>query len=628
MSTTSGSYEPRPNDLPAPFQRMMASGQLVDVLPVGIYFCDRSGRILRHNKAAAELWGRVPGADADERFCGSHRLFHLDGRRLPHDECPMASVLRTGLPARDQTVVIERPDGSRVTVLANVDPVVDDAGELVGAANCFRDISHLQRHQDTLQAQQRRLHALLDALPAAVYTTDASGLITFYNEAAVEMVGRRPEVGQDEWCVSLRLYWPDGRPMPHHECPMALALKQQRAIRGAEALAERPDGRRVPFLAYPTPLFDHTGRLIGAINMLVDISERKDAEQRQQLLVRELNHRVKNTLATVQSIAKQTLHRTDDPAAFVPNFNGRVQALARAHGLLSQSTWRGAGVMELVRDQLLLGGAEDDRIVCCGPSIMLGPQPALHLALALHELGTNARKYGGLSVPDGKLSVTWEVRSRGERDLLLQWHETGGPPVHAPAVRGFGTSLVEQAMQAHGGEACISYGGNGVSCEIRLPLSQTGAERAGASAMKHGAHAPLRDRSGGGQMQPSRILVVEDEALVAMDIGAILKAAGCEVVGPAPSLAKARQLIATERFDAALLDANLAGEPVDEIAAALVQQGVPFAFVTGYGRDGLPPSFASTPMIGKPFDEDELRATLEQLLSQDAKVIRLRQSAG
>jgi PAS domain S-box-containing protein len=120
---------------------------------------------------------------------------------------------------------------------------------------------------------------LLQALPAAVYTTDAVGRITFYNEAAAALWGRHPELGKSEWCGSWRLYWPDGTPMPHDECPMAIALKEKRPIRGAEAAAERPDGSRIPFLAYPTPLWDEEGVLTGAVNTLIDISDRKEAER-------------------------------------------------------------------------------------------------------------------------------------------------------------------------------------------------------------------------------------------------------------------------------------------------------------------------------------------------------------
>jgi PAS domain S-box-containing protein len=120
---------------------------------------------------------------------------------------------------------------------------------------------------------------LLDALPAAIYTTDAAGRITFFNQAAMEFSGRRPEIGSDRWCVTWRLYWPDGRPMAHDECPMAKSLKEDRPIRGGEAIAERPDGTRVPFMAYPTPLHDASGRLVGAVNMLVDLTAAKEADE-------------------------------------------------------------------------------------------------------------------------------------------------------------------------------------------------------------------------------------------------------------------------------------------------------------------------------------------------------------
>src|SRR5262249_15457016 len=142
--------------------------------------------------------------------------------------------------------------------------------------------------------------ALLDALPAAVYTTDADGRLTFFNRAAAELWRCRPTLGSDRWCGSWRLYWPDGRPMPHDQCAMAVALKEDRAVRGAEAVAERPDGTRVPFIPHPVPLHDSDGRLVGAVNMLVEVTERHRAEVRQKALVDELNHRVKNMLATVQ----------------------------------------------------------------------------------------------------------------------------------------------------------------------------------------------------------------------------------------------------------------------------------------------------------------------------------------
>src|SRR6202011_5715337 len=125
---------------------------------------------------------------------------------------------------------------------------------------------------------ERRFRAVLDGLPAVVYTTDAVGRVTYFNQAAVDLAGRRPELGRDEWCVTWRLYRPDGSRLPHDQCPMAVALKENRPVRGVEAILERPDGTRIPFIPYPTPLRDAAGALVGAVNMLVDISERKIAE--------------------------------------------------------------------------------------------------------------------------------------------------------------------------------------------------------------------------------------------------------------------------------------------------------------------------------------------------------------
>jgi PAS domain S-box-containing protein len=138
----------------------------------------------------------------------------------------------------------------------------------------------------------RQWRELLDALPAAIYTTDASGRLTFFNQAAVEFSGRTPELGSDRWCVTWRLYWPDGRPMAHDECPMARALKEDRPIRGGEAIAERPDGTRVPFMAYPTPLHDASGRLVGALNMLADLTASKEIEAMRSGLNETLEQRV------------------------------------------------------------------------------------------------------------------------------------------------------------------------------------------------------------------------------------------------------------------------------------------------------------------------------------------------
>jgi CheY-like chemotaxis protein len=247
--------------------------------------------------------------------------------------------------------------------------------------------------------------------------------------------------------------------------------------------------------------------------------------------------------------------------------------------------------------------------------------------LILHELGTNARKYGSLSVPNGRLSVTWSVRANRGRELLLQWQESGGPAVRAPSTRGFGTTLIERSLAAHGGEAAVHYRADGVACDIRLPLAENTLSREGMSGVLSQARVSLApsEWAGPSGLRGKRILVVEDEPLIAMDIGASLSDAGCEVVGPAPSIESAKALIAAADFDAALLDANLGGRPADELAAALTRLNIPFIFVTGYGREGLPEAFRQGPVISKPFMPEQAVAMLARLLQKNENVVQIRQ---
>lgn len=722
-------------------RRCLGSAAFLEALPIGIYCCDADGIIRQFNRRAAAIWGTAPRiGDPDQRFCGAHRLFRPDGEPLPHDRTPMANSLRTGTAAHDQRVVILRPDGSRVTALVNIEPLFDAAGQLIGAVNCFQDVSSVARAEQQLIESERRFRAVLEGLPAAIYMTDAEGRITFYNQAAAELAGREPKLGSDEWCVTWKLYWPDGTPLPHDECPMALALRQRRPIRGMEAIAERPDGSRVRFAPYPTPLFYSDGELAGAVNMLVDvtrryeaeahlaaivassddaiagkdltgrvtswnagatrmygyaaeemigqsirkiippelqgdedeilarirrgeriehfetvrvakdgrridvsltvspihdavgrvvgaskvardISERKRAEALQQLLIGELNHRVKNTLATVQAMAAQTVRRAASPAEFATSFSGRLQSLARTHELLTRSAWTGADLHTLARDQLLLGGPERGRIAFAGPQISLEPQAALHLALVLHELGTNARKHGALSVPEGRAALHWEVRTQGRRELKLHWQEIGGPPVTVPSAHGFGTTLIEKSLAAHGGSAFLQYRADGVACDIALPLPERAATPVFPAAGD--AAQPARPPSTTG-LAGKRILVVEDEPLIALDIATTFEDAGCVVVGPAATLEQARSLIAANTLDVALLDANLAGEPVDEIAATLTRQRVRFAFLSGYGREALPAAHRSAPLIRKPFVPHQAIEAVGQLLAGDSRIVTLR----
>ncbi|WMT92594.1 PAS domain S-box protein [Pelagibacterium sp. H642] len=569
--------------------------QLLDVLPVAVYICRADGTIVRANKTAIELWGRSPKVGDDEdRFCGAHKLFLPDGRVLPKADTPMAEALRSGRSCRQQEVHIERQDGTRIIVRVNIDPILDDEGRIVGAVNCFqdvteqerakqvivqrdqflsaiiettpecvklvaedgtllemnaaglqmveaasaeevlgrdtheliapeykdewrslhkrvcsgerlswefdiiglggsrrnmethaapiqlpngsfaqlaitRDITERKKNERALRESETNLSNLLQALPSAIYTTDQHGIVRFYNQAAVEVSGRIPQIGSDRWSIAWRLYNPEGTLLPHEECPMAVALKENRQIHGAEIVAERPDGSKVPLLVYPTPLWDSAGNLTGAVNVMIDITERKKADEHRQLLINELNHRVKNTLAAVQSIAFQTLDRKGHKEK---QFEARLLSLARTHDVLTKRNWEFAHFSEIVELAIApSGGVNGGRFNLSGPEIELPPRAALSLALALHELSTNAMKYGALSNDQGIVEIDWSQIDGGER-FQLTWVERGGPPVARPEHRGFGSRLLERSLQAEiGASVQLNYDTAGVTCEIVAGLT-------------------------------------------------------------------------------------------------------------------------------------------------------------
>jgi PAS domain S-box-containing protein len=336
-------------------------------------------------------------------------------------------------------------------------------------------ISAVAPARTALSERERRFRELLNALPAAVYTTDAKGRLTYFNEAAAELWGRRPQLGSSEWCGSWKLFWADGTPLAHDECPMAIALKEDRPVRGMEAACERPDGTRVPFIPYPTPLHDEAGKLIGAVNMLVDITERKRGEEQQALLVRELHHRVRNTLATVQAIMGSTARSSDTIEEFKDSLIGRIGALAKTHRLLTEEVGE-VTFDDLLHNELDAFGDDKSRITLTGPEIYLSAQIAVSLGMVLHELTINAAKFGPLSIAGGKVEVTWSVTIEATRRRLdFDWVESGGPKVSPPKRQGFGVRLLEYVLPGQiQAKATIDYRPEGIRMHCSVPMPMEG----------------------------------------------------------------------------------------------------------------------------------------------------------
>lgn len=311
-------------------------------------------------------------------------------------------------------------------------------------------------------SHEKQFRDLLQALPAAIYTTDADGRITFFNRACIEFAGRTPKIG-DMWCVTWKLFWPDGTPLAHEDCPMAIALKENRPVRDVEAVAERPDGSRICFMPYPTPLRDTSGKLLGAVNMLVDITSRKQAEARMMLLTGEVDHRANNLLAVIQAMLRLT--KADTAEEFQAAFQGRLSALANVQRLFSVSRWNGASIQRIIEDELRPYGSS--RVSISGQDVRLPAALAQAIAVSVHELATNAAKYGSLSGPSGKIEIRWQVD--GDENLQLHWTESGGPKIAPPKRKGFGVDAIDGMVRTLSGSIRRQWKPEGLACEMCFP---------------------------------------------------------------------------------------------------------------------------------------------------------------
>jgi len=333
-------------------------------------------------------------------------------------------------------------------------------------------------------------------------------------------------------------------------------------------------------------------------------------DQRQQLMA-ELDHRVKNVLAAVQALAQQTAKRTTSLDAFLQTFGGRLKAMASANELLTAARWRGAAIDHLAAAEL--GAIAPGQTSWEGPDLFLTPRAANALSLALHELATNAVKFGALSVETGHVKLHWSARSNGGFELT--WTESGGPMVTAPARHGFGSTLLDQVTGRElNGDTKVDYRPAGVTVRLRAG-AQAMADR--PDVMPEAPVARVTETvptsRGPASLKGARVLIVEDAVLLALELETGLSEAGAMVVGPAYELEEAMALL-DQPIDAAVLDANLNGRSVTPVAEVLHQRKVPFVFATGYGETGGAPAGFEAPVIRKPYDVTQVAAAVAELL--------------
>ncbi|MET0240921.1 MAG: HWE histidine kinase domain-containing protein [Sphingobium sp.] len=450
------------------------------------------------------------------------------------------------------------------------------------------------------------LKAILSSAVDAIITIDDRRRITFLNPAAERMFTTASErsVGQSiDRFIPVRFRgW--------HAEQWANIDKSEDPARPArcpfttQAMTE--DGREFPVEV--TVSRGNVGREQFSTIIMRDVSEREAEDEARNLLAREVDHRAKNALALVQAIVSMSSATTQE--GLVGAVEGRIAAISRAHSRLARNQWHGGELEQIVRDELS-GYLRPTQLLCEGPSLFLKPKAVQSVALLFHELVTNAVKYGALVHKEGRIAVRWGLSVAG--GLRIEWQETDGPPVLPPQYEGFGTTLIAKVVgqQLHG-RVSVDYLPHGVRMVATLPASILQAQRPSPDGAEEQADLPIETPNHG----DGRILIVDDELLIAMQMRDVLSASGWDVMGPATNLVEAMSLIEREGApDAAVLDVNLDGVSVTPLVELLDRAGVAVVLCTGY-EDVREPELAGHVIVRKPANSRQLLAGIDRAVQQ------------
>ncbi|MBR9807772.1 MAG: PAS domain S-box protein [Alphaproteobacteria bacterium] len=568
------------------------------------------GTIASWNPAAERVFGYKP----EEVIGRSVRLLIPADRQQEADD--ILSSVKAGKTVRNHETIRLHRDERKLRIIVTISPIHDDDGKIVGASKIVRDITSQYEDQQQLQESQERFEALADNIPQLAWMANKEGLIFWYNKRWYEYTGTTLEEVKgwgwqklhhpshiDRVTTTIQHSWDTGEPW-----------EETFPLRGA-------DGKFRWFLSRALPVYDKEGELALWFGTNTDITDQKQHEEQIQFLMNEVNHRSKNMITLVQAIARQTASTHED---FMPRFSERMQSLASSQDLLVHSGWRGARVDEIVNSQLahfkdLIG----TRIFLKGPHVRLTSAAAQSLGMALHELATNAGKYGALSNDTGTVTIAWNVLRNGTGKFDITWSEEGGPPVTTPERRGFGSTVIEKmARIAFGQPVNLEFLPEGVRWHLRSI-----DDRVFEDDFKSEDHVPQTEEMHApapivpvpqNAKQIQRILVVEDEAIIAIDVAAALEDSGYEVIGPVGSVYEALQLLDKVQCHGAVVDVDLAGETADPVAERLMKAGIPFVTVSGSSRDTAGKAYENSPFLTKPILTQRLIGHMTNLLTERA----------
>lgn len=440
---------------------------LASALPASVFITDAGGRVLYVNP----YWSRVTGRSSGETLGGDWTVaIHPDD--LPAAVAAWTEAGREGRSFNIE-VRIRSAAGHWLWVLSRVEPIRSPAGAIVAWIGVSSNIDERRRSEEESRRRQARFEALVRASATIVFELDADGRRRRPNPAWREFVGPAFDDHPDQgWTAALH---PDDGTQASRAWD--LALREGRAL-DVEVRQWREAARAYRWVqAHIVPVPGPDGSVHEWIGALTDIHEKKIAAETQHTLVLELQHRVRNSLAVVRSLSIQTGRHAVDVPDFLRRFDGRLTALAHAHGLLTRSAEGSADLVELIHAVLRPFRSQHGAAISIdGPHLALGPTSATNLSLAFHELATNAMKYGALTKAEGRVELNWRLEN-GFVDLV--WRESGGPPAFPPKRKGFGSRLLTQTLSHESdGKVSLGYEPEGFRCKMRWrPSTEPGVIR-------------------------------------------------------------------------------------------------------------------------------------------------------
>ena len=442
--------------------------ELLGALPAAIYVTDAAGHITYCNQSAVDLWGSEPklGRDKWSELVTYH---HADGSPMALADCPTEVALRQGRIVRGKEAIIERKDGTRIPIIPYPTPLRDETGTVVGVVNMTVDISERKKAELILadQTTQLALAGKAALVGNFAYDLDTERMQISEGYAAIHgFPDGTTEIARSEWQLGVL---PEDR--VRLEKIRSRCFRERLDEYSADYRIVRSEGEVRWIDARCFISYHGDGRPKRVVGVNIDITERKRAEEHLQALNAELDHRVKNVLATASAVAAQTMNASSSLEHFVSAFDGRLRSMAQTHELLSERLWRGIPLAALLRRELApyAGGSNTE---IGGPEVILTAEAGQTLAMVFHELATNAAKHGAFSSREGKVSVDWRRQSNGNAPagLVIEWRETGGPPAKAESKAGYGISVIcELIPHELAGKVNHVLTPEGARCQLELP---------------------------------------------------------------------------------------------------------------------------------------------------------------